>query len=106
LQAESSQRRDDQRHLGTERCLLHGDGERAGTTLQRANIGSGLPLKDATKYGVEIADALAAARAGGIIFLDLKPANIMINEDRRTKLVDFGLEKLAQPAGASAGRST
>jgi eukaryotic-like serine/threonine-protein kinase len=74
----------------------------AGTTLEQANMGSGLPLKDAMKYAAEIADALAAAHAAGIIHLDLKPANIMITEDGRAKLVDFGLAKLAQPEAVPA----
>jgi serine/threonine protein kinase len=72
----------------------------AGTTLEQANTGSGLPIKDAMKYAAEIADALAAAHEAGIIHLDLKPANIMITDDGRAKLLDFGLAKLARPVMA------
>src|SRR5229473_980825 len=74
----------------------------AGTTLEQANTGSGLPLKHAMKYAAEIADALAAAHSAGIIHRDLKPANIIITEDGRVKLLDFGLAKLIEPAVLAA----
>jgi serine/threonine protein kinase len=77
----------------------------AGSTLQQMITGSGLPLKDAMKYAVEIADAIAAAHAAGIIHLDLKPANIMITEGGRAKLLDFGLAKLAQPEAIHANET-
>jgi len=78
----------------------------AGTTLEQANTGSGLPLKHAMKYSAEIADALAAAHAAGIIHRDLKPANIIITDDGRVKLLDFGLAKLIDPAALAGVSST
>lgn len=74
----------------------------SGITLEKASAGKGLQLQDAMKYASEIADALAAAHTAGIIHHDLKPANIMITEDGRAKLLDFGLAKLAEPAIAQA----
>jgi serine/threonine-protein kinase len=78
----------------------------AGDTLEQANAGSGIPVKDALKYAAEIADALAAAHSAGIIHRDLKPANIIITEDGRVKLLDFGLAKLIEPSVPAAEAET
>ena len=73
-----------------------------GKALNRLIPRRGLPLADALKYAVQIADALAAAHAAGIIHRDLKPANVMISgaeEQGRAgvvKVLDFGLAKLVE----------
>jgi formylglycine-generating enzyme required for sulfatase activity/dienelactone hydrolase len=63
-----------------------------GVTLTTVLRQGPLAIDDALRYGVEIADALAAAHGHGIVHRDVKPANVMIGESG-VKVLDFGLSK-------------
>lgn len=66
----------------------------AGKTLDHLIGKTGLALKDTLKYSIQVTDALARAHAAGMVHRDLKPSNIIVSEDGRVKLLDFGLAKL------------
>lgn len=71
------------------------------TLAQRLERGP-LPLDEALRIVVGIADALAAAHRQRIVHRDLKTANVMITNEGWVKVLDFGLAVLAEPgAGAS-----
>ena len=56
----------------------------------------GLPQADIIEFGAQIAGALAAAHAAGIVHRDIKPANVMVTPQGQIKVLDFGLAKLVE----------
>lgn len=67
-----------------------------GRTLRQALATSSLGMKETVEIVSQIAAALAAAHAAGIVHRDIKPENVMVRPDGYVKVVDFGLVKLTE----------
>ncbi|HEV8269396.1 MAG TPA: protein kinase, partial [Thermoanaerobaculia bacterium] len=77
-----------------------------GETLDRVlNRDGVVPVEKAAEWGLQAAEGLAAAHDAGILHRDVKPGNLILGNDGRLRVLDFGLAKMIHPSSDRPGQT-
>lgn len=87
--------------LGADEAALVLDYVGGGSLADRLQRDGALPPREAARITAQVADALAAAHARGVIHRDVTPGNVLLEPDGRARLADFGIARSLE--GSSAG---